>query len=132
MYARWGHFLRISALLIAAYALAFSPVAAGAKSKPKRAPFNKTEVLLQWINEYRHNPEPNRLAGAYKAMRDLTLLKDVDEASRNFAWWGQAGQTALSLGCVAAAVGGQATAEIPCVVGSAMSTAGLKYLAPSP
>src|SRR5271169_3832435 len=53
---------------------------AGAKSKPKRPPFNKTEVLLQWINEYRHNPEPERLAEAYKAMRDLNLLKDVESA----------------------------------------------------
>ncbi len=80
MYARWGHFLRLSALLIAAVALALSPIAAGAKGKPKRPPFNKPEVLLQWINEYRHNPEPERLAEAYKAMRDLNLLKDVEAA----------------------------------------------------
>ena len=327
MYARWGHFLRLSALLIAAVGLALSPIAAGAKGKPKRPPFNKPEVLLQWMNDYRHNPEPERLAEAYKAMRDLNLLKDVEaagiyvgfiagviganpdkaeklvadmfpmppqdqvivvkaiaysglaewkellgkfvermparkvvidhylygklpvlrdlpldspiavdanwgyyyatgssepiqrlvralawsrdknnverltigsmvkwtlaqnasrdpellgylktslphqpedvevpladiiescetfelahirkqamdsieelkrkgsEASRNFAWWGQAGQTALSLGCVGAAVAGQPTAEIPCVVGSAMSAAGLKYLSPTP
>ena len=51
-----------------------------AKGKPKRPPFNKPEVLLQWINEYRHNPEPERLAEAYKAMRDLNLLKDVEAA----------------------------------------------------
>ena len=327
MHARWGHFPRLSALLIAIIALGLSPIAADAKGKPKAPPLNKPEVLLHWMNEYRHNPEPERLAEAYKAMRDLNLLKDVEaagiyvgfiagviganpdkaekliadmfpmppqdqvvvvkaiaysglaewkgllgkfsermparqvvmdryltgklpvlrdlpldnpiavdanwgyyfatgssepiqrlvralawsrdknnvenltlgstikwalavnasrdpelldylktslphqpddvevplqdiiescetfelahirkqatdsieelrrkgsEASRNFAWWGQAGQTALSLGCVAAAVGGQATAEIPCVVGSAMSAAGLKYLAPSP
>lgn len=80
VYARWGHFLRLSALLIAAVALALSPIAAGAKGKPKRPPFNKPEVLLQWINEYRHNPEPERLAEAYKAMRDLNLLKDVEAA----------------------------------------------------
>jgi hypothetical protein len=80
VYARWGHFLRLSALLIAAVALALSPIAAGAKGKPKPPPFNKPEVLLQWINEYRHNPEPERLAEAYKAMRDLNLLKDVEAA----------------------------------------------------
>jgi len=326
--ARWDYFLRFSAPLLGAIALAsLSPIAAGAKGVPKRPPFNKPEVLLQWINDYRHNPEPERLAEAYKAMRDLNLLKDVEaagiyvgfiagviganpdkaekliadmfpmppqdqvvvvkaiaysglaewkellgkfaermparqvvmdrylsgklpvlrdlpldnpiavdanwgyyyatgssepvqrlvralawsrdknnvekltlgstikwalalnasrdpellgylktslphqpedvevpladiiescetfelahirkqatdsieelkrkgsEASRNFAWWGQAGQTALSLGCVGAAVAGQATAGIPCVVGSAMSAAGLKYLGPSP
>ena len=80
MHARWGQFLRFTALLLAAFALALAPVAAGAKGKPKRPPFNKPEVLLQWINDYRHNPEPERLAEAYKAMRDLGLLKDVEAA----------------------------------------------------
>jgi hypothetical protein len=35
------------------------------------------------------------------------------EASRNFAWWGQAGQTALSLGCVVAAVGAEPLPRFP-------------------
>ena len=60
------------------------------------------------------------------------LRRKGSEASRNFAWWGQVGQTALSLGCVGAAVGGQAAAEVPCVVGSALSAAGLKFLGPNP
>ncbi len=54
------------------------------------------------------------------------------ESSRQFAWWGQAGQTALGLGCVAAAALGQVALGIPCVVGGALSTAALKYLAPAP
>ena len=62
MYARWGHFLRLSALLIAAIVLGLSPIASDAKGKPKAPPFNKPEVLLQWMHEYRHNPEPERLA----------------------------------------------------------------------
>ena len=52
--------------------------------------------------------------------------------SRNYAWWGQAGQTALALGCVGAAAGGLVVAGIPCVVGGALSTAALKYFAPGP
>ena len=59
---------------------AFVAVGADAKGKPKRPPFNKPEILLQWINDYRHNPEPERLAEAYRAMRDLNLLKDVESA----------------------------------------------------
>ena len=51
--------------------------------------------------------------------------------SRNYAWWGQAGQTALALGCVGAAAMGQVALGIPCVVGGALSTAALKYLAPA-
>lgn len=53
------------------------------------------------------------------------------ESSRNFAWWGQAGQTVFALGCVGAAAGGVVAAGIPCVVGGALSTAALKYLAPA-
>jgi len=53
------------------------------------------------------------------------------ENLRNYNWWGQAGQTALALGCVAAGVLGQVEFGIPCVVGGAASTAALKYLAPT-
>lgn len=52
--------------------------------------------------------------------------------SRDFAWWGQVGQTALALGCVGAAAGGVVIAGIPCVVGGAISSAALKYLSPDP
>ena len=53
------------------------------------------------------------------------------ESLRNYNWWGQAGQTVLALGCVAAGVLGQVEFGIPCVVGGAASTAALKYLSPS-
>jgi hypothetical protein len=72
--------MRWTALVLAGLAVAFAAVGADAKGKPKRIPFNKPEILLQWINDYRHNPEPERLAEAYRAMRDLNLLKDVESA----------------------------------------------------
>lgn len=53
------------------------------------------------------------------------------EKVRNYNWWGQAGQTVLALGCVAAGALGQVQFGIPCVVGGAASTAALKYLAPT-
>ena len=53
------------------------------------------------------------------------------QSARNYSWWGQAGQTALALGCVAASAMGQVQLGIPCVVGGAVSTAALKYLAPT-
>ncbi len=80
MTARWGHFMRWTVLALAGLVFAFVAVGADAKGKPKRPPFNKPEILLQWINDYRHNPEPERLAEAYRAMRDLNLLKDVESA----------------------------------------------------
>lgn len=51
--------------------------------------------------------------------------------SRDFAWWGQTSQTVLALGCVGAAAMGQVALGIPCVVGGALSSAALKYLAPA-
>jgi len=66
-----------------------------------------------------------------------TALKSIEElkakgpqSARDTVWWGQAGQTALALGCVAAGALGQAEIGIPCVIGGALSSAALKYLAP--
>ncbi len=52
------------------------------------------------------------------------------QSRRDFAWWGQAGQTVLALGCVAASAMGQVQLGIPCVVGGAVSSAALRYLTP--
>ena len=53
------------------------------------------------------------------------------EKTRTAAWWGQAGQMALSFGCIAAsALGAPATIGIPCVIGGAASTAALKMMTP--
>lgn len=46
---------------------------------------------------------------------------------RDLSTWGKIGQGALSLGCIAAAAAGQVEFGIPCVVGSAVSTATLNY-----
>jgi hypothetical protein len=54
------------------------------------------------------------------------------ENVRNYNWWGQAGQTVLALGCVAAGALGQVEVGIPCVIGGAASTAALKYFSPAP
>jgi len=50
-------------------------------------------------------------------------------SKRDIAWWGQVGQTAISLGCLGAAVTGQVEFGIPCVVGGALSSATLRYFA---
>lgn len=64
-------------------------------------------------------------------------LASIDEIKRKgpgdrrtTMWWGQVGQTVLALGCVAASLAGQVEFGIPCVVGGALSSAALKFLAP--
>ncbi len=65
-----------------------------------------------------------------EALAAVEELKSKGPGSlRELAWWGQLGELSLSLGCVGLAVTGQAEAGIPCVVGGALSTAALRYLA---
>lgn len=59
------------------------------------------------------------------------LRRKGSENSRNFAWWGTAGQTALAFGCIVASAFGHAEVGIPCVIGGALSNVALKYLAPA-
>lgn len=65
---------------------------------------------------------------AMKAIEELKMKGP--QSTRDTVWWGQAGQTVLALGCVAAAAAGQAQFGIPCVIGGAVSGAALKYLVP--
>lgn len=48
------------------------------------------------------------------------------ESRRKWAWWGEMGQMALSVGCVAAAATGQTYLGLPCIIGGAASSAALK------
>jgi len=65
------------------------------------------------------------------ALAAINQLKLKGPASvRNVHWWGQAGQTALALGCIVAGAMGHVEVGIPCVVGGAVSGAALKYMTP--
>jgi hypothetical protein len=65
------------------------------------------------------------------AMAAIEKLKAKGpESARSYQWWGQVGQAALAVGCVAASVMGQIEVGIPCVVGGAVSGAALKALTP--
>jgi len=46
---------------------------------------------------------------------------------RDVSMWGQIGEGALAVGCIGAAAAGQVELGIPCVVGGAVSSAGLHY-----
>jgi hypothetical protein len=59
-----------------------------------------------------------------------TLKVKGSEASRNYTWWGTAGQSALALGCIVGSALGQAQIGVPCVIGGAVSGAALKAFAP--
>lgn len=71
----------------------------------------------------------------YLRNQAVTSLEELKvrgpNSSRNMLMWGQIGEGALSLGCLGAAVSGVATVAvgIPCVVGGALTSAGLKAVA---
>jgi hypothetical protein len=58
------------------------------------------------------------------------LRRKGPQSMRNTAFWGQAGQTALALGCVVAGALGHAEVGIPCIISGAVSSAALKLLTP--
>jgi hypothetical protein len=78
--AHWSQFTLRVLLVLAVAAAVAAPIAADAKGKAKQAGFTRAEEVLQWINDYRHHPEPKRLPDAVKAMLELGLLKDIDQA----------------------------------------------------
>ncbi len=58
------------------------------------------------------------------------LRRKGPESVRKFAFWGQAGQTALAFGCVVAGALGQPQIAVPCVIGGAASSAAMRIFAP--
>jgi len=63
-----------------------------------------------------------------EAMASIEELKRKGPGyKRDIAWWGQVGQGAIGLGCVAAAATGQVALGLPCVVGGAVGSAALNF-----
>ncbi len=58
------------------------------------------------------------------------LKRKGPQTARNASFWGQAGQTALALGCVVAGALGHVEIGIPCIIGGAASSAALKFIQP--
>jgi hypothetical protein len=55
------------------------------------------------------------------------LKRKGPQSKRDMTTWGQIGQGALAIGCIAAAATGQVQFGLPCVVGGAASSAALGY-----
>jgi hypothetical protein len=89
----------------------------------------ETRTVLREVIEAAETFEFGRVRKDAMAAIDQLKLKGPASA-RNFNWWGQAGQTALALGCIVAGALGHVEVGIPCVVGGAVSGAALKYLTP--
>src|SRR5262249_50419322 len=89
----------------------------------------ETRAVLQEVIDAAETFEFGRVRKDAMAAIDQLKVKGPASA-RNYQWWGQAGQTALALGCIVAGVMGHVEVGIPCVVGGAVSGAALKYVTP--
>ena len=96
------------------------------KASAKQQPKNVVPVLTEVI-EAAETVETAKIRK--EALAALDDLKRKGAGSkRSAAWWGQVGEGAVAVGCIAAAALGQVEFGIPCVVGGAVSSAGLHFL----
>ena len=102
-----------------------------------------SELLAMLRREARHQAEDvqpilNEIIEAVDTMEIAHLRKEALAAiedlkrkgpgyKRDLSTWGQVGQGAVALGCVAAAATGQVELGLPCVVGGALGSAALNY-----
>ncbi len=92
---------------------------AGAPPKPIAAPLKEVIVAAETVETSRLRKD---------AMASIDDLRRKGPASRRTALtWGNVGIGALSLGCIGAAATGQVYLGLPCVVGGALASGGLKY-----
>lgn len=97
----------------------------------KRLKAGQTPLRLAMLNEVieaSENVETGRLRKEAVAAIDELRLKGPG-SRRDMAMWGTVGEAGISLGCLGAAVAGATALGLPCVVGGALSSAGLRYLA---
>lgn len=98
------------------------------KQEAKRRPKEVTKELGEIVEAAETFETPKIRKDALAAIEDLK--RKGPASARNASWWGQAGQTALAVGCVVASALGHVEIGIPCVIGGAASSAALKFLTP--
>jgi hypothetical protein len=87
---------------------------------------NGKNAILDEVIEAAETMETTRVRkDALAAMEELK--RKGPGYKRDMATWGQVGQGALALGCIAAAAAGQVAFGLPCVIGGATSSAVLNF-----
>lgn len=98
----------------------------------KREASTRPKSVAKELNEIVEAAETFETAAIRRqAMTSIEeLRRKGPESARKLSFWGQAGQTALALGCVVAGALGHVEVGIPCIIGGAASSAALKFLTP--
>lgn len=95
----------------------------------KRTREHQREPLVKILGEVIEAAETVEAPRIRKqALAAIEELKRKGPGSRrNVSWWGQLGQGALAVGCIAAAATGHVELGLPCVVTGGMSSAALSF-----
>src|ERR1041385_3020321 len=76
-----GHFMRRAVLALIAVVLPASLAAAPARPLPApQLDIASKDVILGWINQYRHHPEPDKVPLAMRGLSRLGVLADTEGA----------------------------------------------------
>jgi hypothetical protein len=70
--------LRLAAAAMIAIALIIAAIASAAALPQKGATFGSTESILHWINDYRHQPDPEGLPAVVRALSTMQAFKDAE------------------------------------------------------
>jgi hypothetical protein len=95
------------------------------KQLKSRQPEDTAKILGEVIAAAETVDGPQLRKQAMAAIEELR--RKGPGSRRNVALWGQIGQGALALGCIAAAAASLTSLGLPCVVGGAVSSAALHY-----
>jgi hypothetical protein len=95
------------------------------KRVSKREPKNVASVLNEIIEASETMQTTQLRKDALASIEDLK--RKGPGSKRDISNWGQIGQGALALGCIAAAATGHVEFGLPCVIGGAASSAALSY-----
>ena len=90
--------------------------------------YSSSEALpvLNEVIEAAETVETSRLRREALAALD-ELKRKGPESRRNMSFWGQVGQGAIAVGCIAASATGHIELGIPCVIGGGVSSAALGF-----
>jgi hypothetical protein len=95
----------------------------------RREVHQQSQDVQPIVNEIIEAVDTMEIAHLRKAA--LAAIEDLKRKGpgykRDLSTWGQVGQGAMALGCVAAAATGQVEFGLPCVVGGALGSAALNY-----
>jgi hypothetical protein len=75
---RTGGHLRRAAALLAALAFGIGFIAPAAAASPPSTGLNSTDSILKWINNYRHQPDPESLPNVVRALSGMLAFKDAE------------------------------------------------------